>query len=316
MIGLLCLFASLSAKGQVLQFSQPWAFASYLNPAFTATGEQGTLHMGYMQFSVAGWNDYAAYYAGADYYVDALHGGVGMSIIGEREAEGALQTYQAGASYAFQFQVSKRIVASLGLQAQLLLRQYNPAAFVFEDMLRGLTASNTGEVFEKRVRYLPDFSVGGVISWPQFFVGTSVRHLNAPSLEGVSSPWPRQFGLQIGYEKDLYHANGIRSGAIIPNLVFNYQSNLMEFRPGVYYQNASLLVGGWMRIQQPMAAMGGVLMVGYQWEDYQFAYSFASHFDKLAEKNVNSTVHQVTFLMHLQYKQGVKKVRAIKCPKI
>lgn len=313
---MLWLFFGGQAEGQLLQFSQPWAFPSYLNPGFTATAEQGALHMGYMQFAVAGWNDYAAYYAGGDYYIDELHGGLGFSVVGEREANGALQSYQAGFSYAFQFYITKHITASFGLQAQLLMRQYNTAVFVFEDMLQGSSPTATMEVFDKRVHYAPDFSVGGVVSWPQFFLGISARHLTSPTLGSTVAPWPQQFGLQIGYQKDLFQSNGVQEGAIIPNLVVTYQANLLEFRPGVYYQNSNWLLGGWMRIQQPMAALGSILMFGYQWDDYRFAYSYASHVDKLSEKNINSTVHQVTFLMQLQYKQGGKKVRAIKCPKI
>lgn len=313
----LFLLSGKTIHGQVLQFSQPWAFPSFLNPAFTATAEQGGVQMGYMQFAIGGWNNYAAYYAAGDYYVEALQGGIGLSVIGEKEAEGVLQTYQAGVSYSFQFHLSRKVTASLGIQAQLLTRQYNAAAFVFEDMLRGTSPSGTTmEVVENKVRYAPDFSVGGVISWPRFFVGLSARHLTEPTMGIVNAPWSRQIGLQMGYDLGLYEANGLQYASVIPNVVMTYQAEGMEFRPGVYYQNHTWLLGGWLRIQQPSGSMGGIVMAGYQWGDYRFAYSYASHVDKLSEKNINSTVHQVTFLMDLQYKQGGKKVRAIKCPKI
>jgi len=303
--------------GQVLQFSQPWAFPSFLNPAFTATGETGALHMGYMQFAIAGWKNYAAYYAAGDYYMEDIQGGIGFSVIGEKEAEGVLQTYQAGLSYSFQFHLSRKITASLGIQTQLLMRQYNAAAFVFEDMLRGASPGRTTmEVIETKVRYAPDFSVGGVVSWPHFFVGLSARHISAPTMGMENTPWPRQVGLQMGYTLDLYQANGLQYAAVIPNMVVNYQAQVMTFRPGVYYQNNTWLLGGWLRLQQPFGSMGGVVVAGFQWGDYHFGYSYATHVDKLSEKNINSTVHQVTFLMDLQYKQGGKKVRAIKCPKI
>jgi len=298
-------------EGQGLRFSQPYAFRSYLNPAFTAVGEEGRLYAGYMQFKLSGWNNYSAYYAGADYYVDALQGGVAVDLIGERQGEGAIQAYLFGVTYAYQFHVSKKLVASMGLQGQFMLRQYSPSNYVFEDEL---VLGESQEIVENNARYAPDFSMGGLLSWTQLYLGFSVSHVMSPKMGMQKSSWPRLYGLQAGYRWEQYASNGLMQGTFIPNFLVSYCDNWVEFRPGIYYQNDQWVLGAWGRFQQPENEMGFVGLVGFQRDGGRLAYSYARHVEKFSASSVNSTVHQVTFSMNLQYKQGRKKVRAIKCP--
>ena len=104
-----------SARGQDPHFSQFYANPLYLNPAFAGVKQCPKVNVNYRnQYPTLGV--YQTYSVSFDQFVDALNGGVGVLIVQDEAANGALSLTEASLIYSYHLAVSRKFSILFGAQ--------------------------------------------------------------------------------------------------------------------------------------------------------------------------------------------------------
>ena len=117
---------------------------------------------------------------------------------------------------------------TLGLQAGLVLKQFNTTNLIFPSEIDQLSGQATGSIpnnYSDEKKLFPDFAVGALGQQNDFFWGASVHHLTQPNesiLEGdQKGKLPAKITLHIGARsRKLHHGLLSREFTISPNILY------------------------------------------------------------------------------------------------
>src|SRR5688572_27657568 len=113
---LLIFFATFSALGQDVEFSQFSAAPLRLNPALAGMAFGPRVNLNYRNQWPSIQKGYVSYAASFDMHVNALSGGIGVFFMADRIANGLLNNYSVNVMYSFHARLSRKLGLKIGAQ--------------------------------------------------------------------------------------------------------------------------------------------------------------------------------------------------------
>jgi type IX secretion system PorP/SprF family membrane protein len=322
-IALFCTMLSSISFAQDPIFSQFYANPLYLNPALAGSERCPRVILNYRnqwpQINQAGGN-YVTYAASYDQHIDALSGGVGLSIMHDREGSGGIfKTNRVNLAYAYNQTVTKKFSMRFALEASYFNKALDWSQLTFGDMIDeryGFIYPTAETPAADRVQGV-DFSAGWLGYTKNFYGGFAVHHLTEPKVRyllGEDAVIPRKLTLHTGWIIPL-NKRFPDEGSISPNILFQQQGkefgtnpNARQIYLGLYGNKGPFTGGVWYR--------GGdafIVLVGIKTDYVRFGYSYDITTSKLTNRSGGSHEISTAFLFNCKPKR--KKFRPIACPK-
>lgn len=200
------LFTVRSVFAQDPVFTQFYAVPVMTNPAFSGSMNNTRFGMGYRNQWMGSGNDLHTFYLAGDKYLELWNSGVGVTLIDQKESVSGYNMLLGTVTYAYHLQLGDRWSFFPGLSVGYGLKQYNFNDLIFGDQIDlGTGTINPGtsdpvNLYDKKGFF--DFSAGGVIYGPDFWIGVSARHLTQPDIsfaEQEASRLQMFFSVHTGY---------------------------------------------------------------------------------------------------------------------
>src|SRR6056297_236661 len=301
------IFICIVGFSQDVEFSQYYANPLYLNPAFAGSEESARIALNYRTLMPVSYGDYTTYSASFDKYIEDLSGGVGLQIMNDRQAQGAINELGINLIYAYNFRINHRWTVNAGLKASYQMNTVDARNLEMVDPESGLYKSSM----------FFDFSAG-ILSWyNNYYIGLSVDHLTKPVISlGTSEPGiiGRKYTLHGGMEIPFYNSLHRVHMTLSPNVILQHQNEFTKINLGLYLNKDYFATGLWIKTNTNFKIKGAVLMFGYSADSGVFAYSYDVPLNFNSLEGIISGAHEVTFLYFFKYKSKKRKMKAIKCP--
>jgi len=297
---LLIFFSCSSIYAQDAPMSQFYSNLVILNPAFTGTTKSDRVNLFYRNQWIntsAGFHSFGVAY---DKSFPEYNSGVG--IILTNEINGAFMAPTFDVTYSYMVELAPQLFVSMGLQGGIAQKYILGSDLVF-DSPEPLSGG-----FSKIV---PDFSVGAVAFYNNFYGGFSVDHIAQP-IQGYSGGLlNRKYTGFIGYLH--YYNTRLKSDQRIlsPNLLIQIQGFQQNINWGFSFQYDKLIGGVWVRHNLMANFDAMILSAGYKTKDYKFAYSYDMNLGK--KTTIPLGAHEISFTMLFETHKK-KKFKSIKCP--
>ena len=215
-----------------------------------------------------------------DYYSQALHGGVGLQVVKDAQADGILQNQNAAVSYNYQNALTKKIAFSFGMEFMMHFNSLNTSKIVVYDMLNQQNGSIYQSLQMAEPSSIPsskvfaDFNAGTVIFNNNFYAGIGFLHLSKPDDGWVSLHIiPMLFSFQTGY---LFRPKTLRkkddTWYYSPNLYFTHQQNMHEINFTNLVGLGNFQTGIGIRNSTNMDAL--IFHIGFLTDNFRIGYSF------------------------------------------
>ena len=285
---LLACFALPGYSQQDPQFSQHMFTKLYYNPGFAGANDAicGTL-LYRNQWTGFGGEPKTAMLT-ADMPIDALHGGVGLSLHA-LDNLGAGSSLNIRANYAFRADLGNGRIG-IGLGIGYAQQSFNGKKLVYNDA--GDQNIPTGN--ESGGTY--DLALGIYYNTDDLYVGISSSHLTANDLKSgdITTKLDRHYFLMAGYSYDINSVFTIKPAAMVKSditeTIFEVNANL--------FINSKYWIGGAYRFQDAIVAMAGIEIM----PNLKLGYSYDITTSKI--KSYSSGTHEIV----LGYCMNVAKV--------
>lgn len=309
---------SMSSQAQDPHFSQFYANPLYLNPALAGAEVCPRVALNFRNQWSALSGMYTTYSASYDQHVDALHGGIGFSILHDRAGEGTLNTISPSIFYSYRLELGRRLSAKFGVQATYTQKSIDWNKLTFGDQIDekyGFVKPTQETFLDPKVDYL-DFSAGAIIYGDRYYFGFATNHLTQPDegFLGISN-LPRKYTAHAGFTIP-YSSRKRNKGTISPNIVYQQQQDFNQVNYG-FYVNQNWVIGGlWFRqnIGSFSNADAFIALIGIQQEHFKFGYSYDVTVSKLS--NASGGSHELSFGYKFNCRPKKIKFRVLTCPSI
>lgn len=324
-------FLGFSLKAQDATFSQYYASALYLNPAFAAAETRLSFASNYR----TQWKSIVVPYQTMQASLiipirigkltEKHIGGFGISFFNNRAGEGNFQTMGANLNFGYNIHLSDFNIISLGVQAGLIQKrinlndlqwgsQYNPFIGGYDPSIP-VNVSNISQAVS-----FADFA-GGLIYYfnPErdykekpfsIYAGGAVYHLNQPDesmVKDMSSKLPYLIKSHAGFEVSMS-----QRFYISPNVFYALQNNQNQINTGCYFTfrfgdedakalPAFVILGGWYRVNDSV-----ILSTGFGNALYTIGFSYDMNNSSLRYNTQGRGAYEISLRVH---KPGIKKVR-------
>ena len=314
-----------TAVAQDPEFSQFYANPLYLNPALTGAAVCPRI-MGNYRYQWPGLGKaYSTYSFSYDQNVGVLHGGLGLLVVADRAGGGSLNTTTAGLSYAYKFNITERLNASLAVRGSYYQRRIVWENFVFEDQID----PRSGEVVRPTTEKAPDnpsvtavdFSAGMFLDYGGLvYGGFTVDHLTQPKngfYNDNTSRLNRKYTAHAGSVINL-RGGGFtgdedeKEFSVSPNILYQQQGAFHQLNLGAYVTFDPLVFGLWFRHNFENAD-AVIILAGIHYKGFRFGYSYDLNVSRLF--SVSGGAHEVSASYQFPCYERKRKIRAIKCPR-
>jgi len=196
------LFLGLSSiQGQDPHFTQFYANPLYLNPAFAGVKQCPKVNVNYRnQYPSLGV--YQTYSSSYDQYVDALNGGVGVLIVRDEAANGALSLTEASLIYSYHLSVSREFSILFGAQGTFRQRALDWGSLTFPDQIDpfyGFVKPTNEIPPNNNINSHLDLTFGIVGFTENFYAGVTASHLTQPNEAFLTNNnLPLKISAQVG----------------------------------------------------------------------------------------------------------------------
>lgn len=147
---LLLLVLGFSGIAQDASFSQYYGNPLYLNPALAGSKICPRLTLNYRNQWPGIPATFVTYSATYDQFIDVVSGGVGLMVVSEDMAGGALKSTSASGIYSFRLNVTKDLTLNAGFQGTYIQNKLDWDKFIFEDQLLVGDINNLPPTLESR----------------------------------------------------------------------------------------------------------------------------------------------------------------------
>lgn len=314
------------------QYSQYYANALYLSPAF-AGSEENTRGIVASRYQWPGQEaSYITHTASIDHYISEYKSGLGLIMRSDFISPSNLRTTDIGFVYAFQAEITERLSFRPALQIS-----YTNKSISFDNLTFGSQYTNVGfaggstneNLLSQNKSYL-DFSTGGILQSDDFWIGFAANHLNRPneSFLNGESRLPIKTSVFGGYKFSLTpdwkkkHTNPDKEKSISPTLLYKFQGKSDQLDVGLYGRYNTLVLGLWYRglpikVNKPEKSNHDALvfLIGFIYNDFNIGYSFDYTISKLTMASWGS--HEITLSYRIKGLSEKKKDYQKKpvCPK-
>jgi len=318
------LFLGLSSiQGQDPHFSQFYANPLYLNPAFAGVKQCPKVNVNYRnQYPSLGV--YQTYSASYDQYVDALNGGVGVLIVQDEAANGALSLTEASLIYSYHLSVSREFSILFGAQGTFRQRALDWSSLTFPDQIDpfyGFVKPTNEIPPNNNINSHLDLTFGIVGFTENFYAGVTASHLTQPNEAFLTNNnLPLKISAQVGGtipigRKRLYNS---LDNILIPNVVFQSQGGASQLTGGLSF-NRGLITGG-LGYRQALGALSTnpdalVFIVGIAPNEVPWTFGYSYDYTISPLKNTLGGAHEMTMSYQFPCRTRRTRYNAIKCPK-
>ena len=306
------------SKAQDPLFSQYFASAIHINPAFTGLNDAPKFALNYRnQLPLLGsFKTYVTYSASYDQFFESLNSGFGLQLLSDEAGDGILKNNKIALNYGYRIPlIAKGHYIKGGLELGFVNFRYDWDKFLFGDQIRdietgsigpGGTPYSTSEVRPAKTstNYF-DIGAGMLYYTPDYYVGVSLKHINTPNndiLESNQSAFnglPLRWILHGGFN---YYFNRDNSQYLSPALMIAKQSEFFQLNIGANYNFSMLFAGLWYRHAR-VNSDALIFVLGFQKDKWKLGYSFDFTTSSLGIENGGS--HELSLLF--QMRQNPKK---------
>ncbi|TNE28232.1 MAG: type IX secretion system membrane protein PorP/SprF [Bacteroidetes bacterium] len=312
------LLTSVFAYGQDPHFSQFYANSLYLNPAFAGVDRCPKLSLNYRnQYPTLGV--YETFSGSYDQYVNGLNGGLGVLVMRDEAAQGALTLTEASVVYSYHLSLSRKFQLLAGFQATFRQRGLDFNALTFPDQIDQFYG------FVRPTNELPpdqpttshvDISVGLIGYGKGYYFGAAVHHLTEPNEAFYTdSKLPRKYTLHGGASIPVGHKrlHNSTQSYLIPNLVIQQQGNIGQVTLGVSF-NRSFITGGLAYRNSNTNPDAIVAIIGFTPPDWPFKFGYSYDFTVSDFGGASNGAHEISLSYRFDCRRRPSRAEALKCP--
>jgi type IX secretion system PorP/SprF family membrane protein len=319
-------FGFLSMAAQDAHFTQFYANPIYLNPAFAGVSQCPKVNVNYRnQYPTLGV--YQTTSASYDQYVDALNGGVGVLMLQDEAANGALSLTEVSLAYSYHLTVTREFSVVFGAQGTFRQRLLDWGNLTFPDQIDPFYGfvKPTNEIPPGSANVLNsqnfDLTFGILGFTDNFYMGATFAHVTEPNEAFLSNnSLPMKFTGQLGAvipigRKRLYND---LDNLLIPHAVFQSQGGAMQLTSGISF-NRGLITGG-LAYRQAMGALSSnpdaiVAIIGIAPNDMPWTFGYSYDYTISSLKNTLGGAHEISMSYQFPCRAQRSRSRGIKCPK-
>jgi type IX secretion system PorP/SprF family membrane protein len=306
------LVTTTTLRAQDPEFTQFYSNPLYLNPALA--GDKICPRVG-INYRVQWPNVYGTYTtlgASFDKLVHGLKGGVGVTVVHDRAAQGSLNTTGIGVVYAPKIRLGRHTYVSVGMQAGWWQKAVNWSMLTFGDQIDAQNGfvNNTSETAPADATQGDfDLASGIVLTTKNIFIGGAVHHIlqqNESFLNGTS-PLPRKYTVHAGGIIPLSKNSHEGETYISPNVMYRQQGNFRQLNLGLYFKKERIVGGLWYRGNDSF-----IMLLGVEAGAMRIGYSYDVTVSKLTNATAGS--HEISLGYQFTCKTPSKKYRPGICP--
>lgn len=299
-------------------FSQFYASPLYMNPALAGTTLKSRFTFNYRAQWPSLPGEFATYQVSFDQNLPQANSGLGFTALLDKAGAAGVQSVNFNAMYSYNLQLNKDWGWRTGLQIGFGNRTLDYFKLVFGDQLSeiGYTGSPTQEQgLENLNIHYADVGLGTMLYADDFWMGVSVYHLNRPNqsiineLERLSPKYSVQMGYKLVRYRITEKNRGTYQASLTPALYYSRQGRFQQLDLGLNAYLNPLSLGLWYRGLPIQRSIGGavVAVVGIQYQDFQFVYSYDAQAGK---RGVNTGgAHEITIQLNLADEMTKKRAR-------
>lgn len=318
-------FCFSNIKAQDPQFHHFYNNALLYNPAYTGNTDFGRFSMGYRNQWPGVGKSFISYTGAYDHFLKEISSGVGIQFVYDKAGQGGLRFTNVNGLFSHQLRLSRKLGLMMGVKAGYVSRAVNASDFVFADqIINGDGAATVETGINESVNYL-DLGTGLVFYHvKKFWLGVSFDHINQPNqslMEGTST-LPVRSSVQAGWNFPVNkNFAGRANSTFTLAALYKAQQKWDQLDIGMYYKTSPVIFGLWYR-GVPTKDNGWnypnhdaiILMAGFEYEQFSFAYSYDITISKLAGSTQGS--HEISLIIELeQSNRRNARYYRIPCPK-
>lgn len=250
--------STLSLKAQMPQYSQFYANALYLSPAF-AGSEHATRGIIAYRNQWPGLDaQYVTTTASVDHHFTSIHSGVGLMVSHDKVSTSNLKTTEVSAVYSYEAELTKNIIFRLGLQPSFVNRRIDAESLTFGSQYTNngyVGGSNNEDLSNTSYSYM-DIATGALLSSDNFWAGATIHHLTRPNQSFYEGGYdedkrlPARFSFFGGYKfmlspdwKRRYVEKQNEEKSISPTFLYKTQGKSDQLDLGLYGRYNILALG-------------------------------------------------------------------------
>ena len=313
---MLC-FCPLHSVGQDAVSSQFMFDALSVNPGLAGINDYTKVTAGFRDQWLMLDHAYVTYFASYDQKIKPLNSGVGLQVYRD-VAGGVYSRTSAELYYNYQFQLTKDILISPGLQMAVVQRAMNAAGLtLFDQNPYTGTGGASAETLTDRSSVFPDFGFGVVANYSdRYSLGIAAHHLTGVS-ETLSEVNAKRTPMSlsahfISYFPLHFGKFGSRQFIFSPGLYFRQQQYQNLFSLGTNIAYDPVFVGFWLRTASGFEPESTIFMIGLEQINYRIVYNYDYKTAHAKGEFPGTGAHEITLALKIFPK---KKLRTIKCSK-
>ncbi len=320
---ILILAASGVVRAQDPSFSQFYGNPLYLNPALTGSKICPRLTLNYRNQWPKLAGTFVTYAASYDQYVQALSGGVGVMVMSENMADGAMTSNGVSGLYSFRMELAKKLTLNAGFQGSYMQNKLNWDKFIFEDQYLNSTGGGLPATQESPPDRLTvsmvDFSAGMLIGYNErSYAGIAVHHMTQPDNSYYSNGDSKLDMKITAHAGALIGLNGLNRSVEVedlsfsPNIMYQQQGEFHQLNAGMYLNMYPMVLGGWFRhnFENPDAV---ILLIGVMAQKMKVGFSYDYTISNLT--NATGGAYELSLTYQFDCREKTFKQKAIKCPR-
>lgn len=312
-------------KAQDPSFSQFYGNPMYLNPALAGSKICPRLTFNYRNQWPGIEGTFITYAASYDQFVQSLSGGLGLMVVSENMAGGAMTSNGVHGIYSFRLEIAKKLTLNTGFQGSYMQNKLNWDKFIFEDQYLNSLPGTSGlpQTMEsppdRLTVSLVDFSAGMLLGYNErTYMGVAVHHLNQPDNSYYSNGDSKlnmkitvHAGSLIGFENNNRPVE-VEDLSISPNIMYQQQGEFHQLNAGMYLNVYPFVLGTWFRhnFENPDAF---IVLLGFMTPKFKIGYSYDYTISRLT--NATGGAHEVSLTYQFDCHEKTFKQKAIKCPR-
>lgn len=315
---LLTLLTGFAAFGQDPHFSQFYANRLYLNPAFAGVDKCPKLSLNYRnQYPTIGV--YETFSVSYDQYVSSLRGGLGVMVMRDEAAQGALTLTEASAIYSYHLSVSRKFQLLAGFQATFRQRGLDFNALTFPDQIDqfyGFVRPTSEIPPDQPTTQHVDISVGLIGYGENYYFGVAGHHLTEPN-EAFYTESKLPFKLTVHGGASIpvgrKRLANSKQSYLIPNVVYQRQGNIGQFTLGLSF-NRGFITGGLAYRNSETNPDALVAIVGITPPNWPFQFGYSYDFTISNFGGAGNGAHEISLSYRFKCVNRTRRAQELKCP--
>lgn len=321
----LVVFVTSEVRAQDPIFTQFYANPLYLNPAFAGSHRCPRVVLNHREQWPNIQGTYQTSSFSYDQHISAISGGLGIIVMRDNAGDGTLQTINASLIYSYFLPVTKTFSIKVGVQATYFQKSLDWSKLTFGDQIdqqlgfiRQTGENNAGSITTNQEKL--DFSAGILGYSNSFYIGAAVHHLLEPNeslIPDGNSALPMKITGHLGAiietggskynRKRRKNKNSLPESSISPNILYRMQQDFQELFLGLYVTKGPIVGGLWYRNADSFIAL-----VGIQFPNFRFGYSYDVTISKLAANSAGS--HEISAAILFDCRPKKKRFTPVACP--